>query len=85
MTENKVWVVDAMHDEDTWGTRVCICGSYNKAKVYIENQYKYAKKACDEYDSITEMETYHRNTCDQFSWCVNKEVTSYFITCEAVL
>lgn len=82
---NNVWIVEVMYDKDTYSTRVRVCGSYDKAKAYVEEQYKCAKKACDEYDAITEMKIYHRNTCDQFSWFVNEEITSYFITCEAVL
>lgn len=82
---NNVWIVEIMYDEDTHSTRVRVCDSYDKAKAYIEDQYKRAKKACDEYDTITEMKTCHRNAYDYFSWFVNAEYTLYFISCEPVL
>lgn len=82
----KVWVVEVLYEGDAHSTRTRICGSYEKAKGYIEYQYDCACEHMDkEYDTITEMKIIHRDTCDQFVWYENDEITTYFITCEAVM
>lgn len=83
----KVWLVEYMEEGDNHSTLVRICDSYDKAKAYVKRQYECARAyhVDKEYNTITELKVYHRETNDQFVWHENNEMFTYFISCEEVM
>lgn len=77
----KVWLVELLEEGDDHSILMRVCGSYDKAKTYIEKQYDSYRA----YHKITEMKMCHNEYNDRFTWCADGKEVSYFISYEPVL